>query len=163
MSGPKCSALSPTEIEALRQRARQQAQRTLADFIASELEVCAIAERLIELGEQPPKLISGSQLRAKISDLIARGLENEAGNLAERELAEANSALVQAGKQWERCVAALQKRNRQAAIEAEALLREIGALSRFEAVGELPIEVQTKVTKLLNALHRSGEIGRAHV
>ena len=55
MSGPKCSALSPTEIEALRQRARQQAQQTLADFIASELDVRALAERLIELGEQPPR------------------------------------------------------------------------------------------------------------
>jgi hypothetical protein len=156
VSGPKCSELSPTQIEELRQRTRQRAQLSLADFIACELEFRAIAERLIELGEQPPELMSGIQLRAKIFDLINRGSENEAANLAERELATANAALAQAGKQLERCVAALQRRHRQAAIEAEALSREIDSLSRFQAVGELPIEDRTKITKLLKELQKSG-------
>jgi hypothetical protein len=156
VSGPKCSELSPTEIEALRQRVRQRAQLSLADFIACELEFRAIRERLVELGEKPAELMSGSQLRAKIFDLINRGLENEAANLAERELAAANNALVQAGKQLERCVAVLQKRHRQAAIEAEALSREMDSLSRFQAVGELPTEHRIKITKLLKELNKAG-------
>lgn len=156
MSGPKCSELSPTEIEELRQRTRQRAQSSLADFIACELEFRAIAERLVDLGEQPPELMTGSQLRAKIFDLINRGSENEAANLADRELATANAALDQAGKQMERCVAALQRRHRQIAIETEALSREIDSLSRFQAVGQLPIEERTKITKLLKDLQNSG-------
>ena len=115
-----------------------------------------MAERLLELGEQPLELISGSQLRAKIFDLINRRSENEAANLAEREFASANAALLQAGKQFERCVASLQRRHRQAAIEAESLSRELDFLSRFQAVGELPIEDRTKITKLLKELQKSG-------
>lgn len=156
MSGPKCLELSPTEIEELRQRTRKRALSSLADFIACELEFRAIAQRLVELGEQPPELMTGDQLRAKIFNLINRGSENDAAILADRELAAANAALLQAGKQLDRCVTALQRRHRQMAIEAEALSRDVDSLSRFQAVGELPIEDRTKITKLLKDLQECG-------
>ena len=107
MSGPKCSELSPTEIEEQRQRVRQRAQSSLAAFLACEMEFRPLAERLVDLGERPPELNSGSQLRSQILDLINRGSENEAARLAEIQLAAAHAAMAQAGKQLERCVAAL--------------------------------------------------------
>jgi hypothetical protein len=148
VSGPKCSHLTPSAAEQLRERYIERIRSAQAEIAVCETAFRSVATRLRDLGEEPGFFPSGSDLSREISRLVSQTSESVAAELAQREVVRAKACLNSDRDRVTQIVGALQKRFRAVVSQSEDLSNRSKELSCLANSSELPVGIRSTIADL---------------